>query len=115
MPVMEQAKVPLLNAGSSSIKVTDPGNPWMLRVMPNEVMQGVDIATNAYKRLNAMLILLSLAIRDRRGGACYPRHSPRSPPEATCCAPRQPRCAEHDAIRIDVGMLALDRPVAPSI
>jgi branched-chain amino acid transport system substrate-binding protein len=53
MPLMEQAKVPFLNAGSSSIKVTDPGNPWTFRIMPNEVMQGVDIATNAYKRLNA--------------------------------------------------------------
>jgi branched-chain amino acid transport system substrate-binding protein len=53
MPVVAQAKVPLLNAGSSSIKVTEPGNPWTFRIMPNEVMQGVDIATNAYKRLNA--------------------------------------------------------------
>jgi len=53
MPVMAQAKVPLLNAGSSSIKITEPGNPWTFRIMPNEVMQGVDIATNAYKRLNA--------------------------------------------------------------
>src|SRR6185312_5193304 len=26
MPVVEQAKVPLLNAGSSSIKITEPGN-----------------------------------------------------------------------------------------
>ena len=101
MPLMEQAKVRLLNAGSSSIKVSDPGSPWMLRVMPNEVMQGVDIATNAYKRLNA------------RSAVLLYENSPRSPPEATRCAPRQPRCAEHDAIRIDVGMLALDRPVAP--
>jgi branched-chain amino acid transport system substrate-binding protein len=53
MPIMAQAKVPLLNAGSSSIKVTEPGNPWTFRIMPNEVMQGIDIATNAYKRLNA--------------------------------------------------------------
>jgi branched-chain amino acid transport system substrate-binding protein len=53
MPLMEQAKVPFLNAGSSSIKITEPGNPWTFRIMPNEVMQGVDIATNAYKRLNA--------------------------------------------------------------
>ena len=44
--------------GSSSIKVSDPGSPWMLRVMPNEVMQGVDIATNAYKRLNARSAVL---------------------------------------------------------
>lgn len=58
MPVMEQAKVPLLNAGSSSIKITDPGNPWTFRIMQNEVMQGVDIATHAYKRLNARTAVL---------------------------------------------------------
>jgi len=58
MPLMEQAKVPLLNAGSSSIKITDPGNPWTFRIMPNEVMQGVDIASNAYKRLNAHTAVL---------------------------------------------------------
>ena len=58
MPVMEQAKVPLLNAGSSSIKITDPGNPWTFRIMPNEVMQGIDIATHAYKRLNARTAVL---------------------------------------------------------
>ncbi len=58
MPVMAQAKVPFLNAGSSAIKITDPGNPWTFRIMPNEVMQGVDIATNAYKRLNARTAVL---------------------------------------------------------
>src|SRR5262245_2494787 len=58
MPVMEQAKVPLLNAGSSSIRVTEPGNPWTFRIMPNEVMQGVDIATHAYKTLNARTAVL---------------------------------------------------------
>jgi branched-chain amino acid transport system substrate-binding protein len=58
MPIMAAAKVPLLNAGSSSIKITQPGNPWTFRIMPNEVMQGVDIATNAYKRLNARTAVL---------------------------------------------------------
>jgi len=58
MPVIEEAKVPLLNAGSSAIKITDPGNPWTFRIMPNEVMQGVDIANNAYKRLNARTAVL---------------------------------------------------------
>jgi branched-chain amino acid transport system substrate-binding protein len=58
MPLMAQAKVPLMNAGSSSIKITEPGNPWTFRIMPNEVMQGVDIATNAYKRLNARTAVL---------------------------------------------------------
>jgi branched-chain amino acid transport system substrate-binding protein len=53
MPIVEQAQVPLLNAGSSSIKITEPGNPWTFRIMPNEVMQGVNIAENAYNRLNA--------------------------------------------------------------
>src|SRR5437667_4698612 len=58
MPIVEQAKVPLLNAGSSSIKITDPGNPYTFRIMPNEVMQGVDIATNAYNKLNAHTAVL---------------------------------------------------------
>jgi branched-chain amino acid transport system substrate-binding protein len=58
MPVLAQAKIPLLNAGSSSIKVTEPGTPWTFRIMPNEVMQGVDIATNASKRLNAKSAVL---------------------------------------------------------
>jgi len=58
MPLMAQAKVPFLTAGSSSIKITDPGNPYTFRIMPNEVMQGVDIANNAYKRLNARTAVL---------------------------------------------------------
>ena len=58
MPTMEQAKIPLLNAGSSSIKITEPGNPWTFRIMPNEVMQGIDIATNAYNKLNARTAVL---------------------------------------------------------
>jgi branched-chain amino acid transport system substrate-binding protein len=58
MPLMKQAKVPLLNAGSSAIKITDPGNPWTFRIMPNEVMQGVDIATKAYNQFNARTAVL---------------------------------------------------------
>ena len=58
MPIMEQAKVPLLNAGSSAIKITDPGNPWTFRIMPNEVMQGVDIATKAYNQFSARTAVL---------------------------------------------------------
>src|SRR3954463_307212 len=57
MPTMEQAKIPLLNAGSSSIKITEPGNPWTFRIMPNEVMQGIDIATNAYNKLNVRSVV----------------------------------------------------------
>jgi branched-chain amino acid transport system substrate-binding protein len=58
MALMEQAKVPLLNAGSSSIRITEPGNPWTFRIMPNEVMQGVDIATHAFRRLDARTAVL---------------------------------------------------------
>ena len=58
MPIVEQSKVPLLNAGSSSIKVTEPGNPWTFRIMPNEVMQGVNLAENASKRMNAQTAVL---------------------------------------------------------
>ena len=58
MPLMDQAKVPFLNAGSSAIRITEPGNSWTFRIMPNEVMQGVDIATNAYRRLNARTAVL---------------------------------------------------------
>src|SRR6202171_5695842 len=58
MPTIEEAKVPLLNAGSSALKITDPGNPYTFRIMPNEVMQGVDIATQAYNRLNARTAVL---------------------------------------------------------
>jgi branched-chain amino acid transport system substrate-binding protein len=58
MPVVEEAKVPLINAGSSAIKITEPGNPWTFRIFPNEVMQGVDLANNAYKKLNARTAVL---------------------------------------------------------
>lgn len=53
MPVIAQARVPLINAGSSAIRITEPGNPWTFRIMPNEIMQGVDIATHAYNDLQA--------------------------------------------------------------
>jgi branched-chain amino acid transport system substrate-binding protein len=58
MPIVEQAKVPLINAGSSSIKITEPGNPWTFRIMPNEVMQGINLADNAYSKLNARTAVL---------------------------------------------------------
>jgi len=58
MPLIAAAKVPLLNAGSSSIKITEPGNPWTFRIMPNEVMQGESIAKNASERLKARTAVL---------------------------------------------------------
>jgi branched-chain amino acid transport system substrate-binding protein len=58
MPIVARAEVPLLNAGSSSIKITEPGNKWTFRIMPNEVMQGEDIAKNAYEKLGARTAVL---------------------------------------------------------
>jgi len=58
MPVVEEAKVPLINAGSSAIKITEPGNYWTFRIFPNEVMQGLDLAKNAYTKLNARTAVL---------------------------------------------------------
>ncbi len=58
MPLLADAKVPLINAGSSAIKITQPGTPWTFRIFPDEVMQGVDLAGNAYKRLNARTAVL---------------------------------------------------------
>jgi len=58
MPIIAEAKVPMINAGSSSIRITDPGNPYTFRIMPNEVMQGVDIATQAYNKLKARTAVL---------------------------------------------------------
>lgn len=58
MPLTARAKVPLINAGSSSIKVTQPGNPWTFRILPDEVMQGRDLATKAYNKLGARTAVL---------------------------------------------------------
>jgi branched-chain amino acid transport system substrate-binding protein len=58
MPVIEQAKIPLINAGSSAIRITEPGNPWTFRIFPNEVMQGLDLAAHAYNDLNARTAVL---------------------------------------------------------
>src|SRR5215475_10798064 len=58
MPLMEEAKVPLINAGSSATKITKPGSAWTFRIFPSEIMQGLDIAANSYKRLNARTAVL---------------------------------------------------------
>src|SRR4026208_2321029 len=52
------AHAPPRIAGSSSIKWTEPGNPWTFRIMPNEVMQGINLAENASKRIKAETAVL---------------------------------------------------------
>jgi branched-chain amino acid transport system substrate-binding protein len=58
MPAVAQARIPLINAGSSAIRITEPGNPWTFRIFPNEVMQGVDLAAHAWNDLNARTAVL---------------------------------------------------------
>ena len=58
MPLMAQAQVPLLNAGSSAIKITEPGNKWTFRIFPDEEMQGASLATHAYRDLGARTAVL---------------------------------------------------------
>jgi hypothetical protein len=45
--IVGREKVPLMNAGSSSIKITEEGNPYTFRIMPNEVMQNSFLAEKA--------------------------------------------------------------------
>lgn len=58
MPLMDQAQVPLLNAGSSAIKITEPGNKWTFRIFPDEEMQGASLATHAYRELGARTVVM---------------------------------------------------------
>ena len=58
MPLMAQAQAPLLNAGSSAIKITQPGNKWTFRIFPDEEMQGDSLATHAYQNLGARTAVL---------------------------------------------------------
>jgi branched-chain amino acid transport system substrate-binding protein len=58
MPLVLQAGVPLLNAGSSALRITDPGNRETFRILPDEVMQGEDLANHAYRDLGARTAVL---------------------------------------------------------
>ncbi|MPZ59856.1 MAG: ABC transporter substrate-binding protein [Propionibacteriales bacterium] len=53
MPVLEQEGVATITPGSSALAITDPGNDWTFRIMPNEVMQGADLAEKAADELGA--------------------------------------------------------------
>lgn len=53
MPVLEEEEIPGVTPGSSALAITDPGNPWMFRIMPNEVMQGADLAAKSAEEMGA--------------------------------------------------------------
>ena len=57
-PILEQAKVPMLNAGSATNQLTESGYKYVFRIFPNAQQQGVPMGRNAYARLNARTAVL---------------------------------------------------------
>src|SRR5438128_8974188 len=52
-PILEQAKVVQLNAGSVTMKLTESGYKYVFRIFPNAEQQGPPLARNAYDKLKA--------------------------------------------------------------
>src|SRR5947208_13665058 len=52
-PILEQAKVPQLNAGSVTMKLTESGYRYVFRIFPNAAQQSLPLAKVAYDRLGA--------------------------------------------------------------
>ena len=57
-PILEQAKVPLLNAGSSAVKLTESGYKYVFRIFPTADQQGTLLGRNAYEKLGARTAVL---------------------------------------------------------
>lgn len=53
MPILEQAQVPLLNAGSATVKLTESGYKYAFRIFPTAAQQGEDQARHAFEDLKA--------------------------------------------------------------
>ena len=52
-PILEQARVPQLNAGSVTMKLTESGYKYVFRIFPNAAQQSLPLAKLAYDRLGA--------------------------------------------------------------
>ena len=52
-PILEQAKVPMLNAGSVTMKLTESGYKYVFRIFPNAEQQSLPLAKVAYEKLKA--------------------------------------------------------------
>ena len=57
-PILEQAKVVQLNAGSVTMKLTESGYKYVFRIFPNGEQQGLPLGKNAYEKLNARTAVL---------------------------------------------------------
>jgi branched-chain amino acid transport system substrate-binding protein len=52
-PILDQAKVPMLNAGSVTMKLTESGYKYVFRIFPNAEQQSLPLAKVAYETLKA--------------------------------------------------------------
>jgi branched-chain amino acid transport system substrate-binding protein len=57
-PILEQAKVVQLNAGSVTMKLTESGYKHVFRIFPNGEQQGLPLGRNAYTKLGARTAVL---------------------------------------------------------
>ena len=57
-PILDQAKVPMLNAGSVTMKLTESGYKYVVRIFPNGDQQGLPLGKNAYAKLGARTAVL---------------------------------------------------------
>lgn len=57
-PILEQAKVPMLNAGSSTVKLTESGYKYVFRIFPTALQQNELLAAHAYDKLGARTAVL---------------------------------------------------------
>lgn len=57
-PILEQAKVPMLNAGSATMKLTESGYKYVFRIFPNADQQNEQLAKNLYEKNNARTAVL---------------------------------------------------------
>lgn len=68
MPVIARAKMPTVNISSSALAITNPGDPWMFRLMPNEVMQMASLAKIATGQLHAKTAVILHETTDSGNG-----------------------------------------------
>ena len=52
-PILDQAKVTMLNAGSVTMKLTESGYKYVFRIFPNAEQQSLPLAKHAYEKLKA--------------------------------------------------------------
>lgn len=57
-PILEQAKVPMLNAGSATNQLTESGYKYVFRIFPNAQQQGEPLGRNAFTKLGARTAVL---------------------------------------------------------